>query len=247
MPAAASISPFASNAVESREDLQSFLVGLLDALESHTSPGGALIHLGHTATHYDETAAQLEGFSRPIWGLSSLLAGGGTYAGASRWVNGFASGTNPSHAEFWGDMRSKDQRMVECAAIGFSIAVAKEQLWDPLPLEAKTNFENWLGGMNDKQMPDTNWLWFRVSASSFRQTICVAFAIEIKQIYILDRYLQTLDFQELDPPVLTKLECRLILITLILFMLVEDGLATALKLSASLTIIHPHLQFSSRS
>lgn len=167
MPAIASVSPFASNPVKTRDDLQAFLVGLLDALEPHTSPGGALIHLGHTATHYDETAAQLEGFSRPIWGLASLLAGGGSYPGAERWVNGFANGTDPNHEEFWGDMRSKDQRMVECAAIGFSIAVAKEQLWDPLPQQAKANFENWLGGMNDKQMPDTNWLWFRVSV-----TIC---------------------------------------------------------------------------
>lgn len=162
MPATIPPSPFASNPVATRDDLRAFLTGLLDALAPHTSPGGALIHLGHTATHYDETAAQLEGFSRPIWGLASLLAGGGTYEGAKRWIDGFANGTDPSHAEFWGPMRSKDQRMVECAAIGFSIAVAKEQLWDPLPQEAKTNFEIWLGGMNDKEMPNTNWLWFRV-------------------------------------------------------------------------------------
>ena len=166
MPALASISPFASNPIESRKDLQAFLIGLLDALAPHTSPGGALIHLGHTATHYDETAAQLEAFSRPIWALASLLAGGGDYTGTERWVRGFGNGTNPNHEEFWGEMRDKDQRMVECSAMGFSIAVAKEQLWDPLTQEAKEHFENWLGGMNDKQMPDTNWLWFRVSNTS---------------------------------------------------------------------------------
>ncbi|EJD05590.1 uncharacterized protein FOMMEDRAFT_103711 [Fomitiporia mediterranea MF3/22] len=165
MPAAASISPFAPNPVKSRDDLQALLVGLLDALAPHTSAGGALICLGHTATHYDETAAQLEGFSRPIWGLASQLAGGGRYVGAKRWVNGFSSGSDPNHGEFWGDMRDKDQRMVECSAIGFSLAVAKETLWDPLSQEAKTNLENWLGGMNNKRMPDTNWLWFRVFAN----------------------------------------------------------------------------------
>lgn len=162
MPAYSPPAPFTANPVQSREDLQIFLDGMLDALASHTSAGGALIHLGHTATHYDETAAQLEGFSRPLWGLASLLAGGGTYQGTERWVNGFANGTDPAHPEFWGNMRNKDQRMVECAAIGYSIAVAKEKLWDPLPESAKSRFEEWLGGMNDKQMPDTNWLWFRV-------------------------------------------------------------------------------------
>lgn len=159
-------SPFAHNPLETKSDLRRFLVGLLNPLASHTSPGGARIHLGHTGTHFDEVAAQLEGFSRPIWGLAALLAGEGRYSGTERWVNGFANGTNPDHEEFWGDMRDKDQRMVECSAIGYAIAVAKEQLWDPLTPEAKNHFERWLGGMNDKQMPNTNWLWFRVSLST---------------------------------------------------------------------------------
>ena len=155
-------SRFASNPVASRDDLRKFLVGLLDPLEAHTSPGGARVHLGFTGTHFDEAAAHLEGFSRPIWGLASLLAGGGAYAGTERWVRGFSNGTNPDHEEFWGDMRNKDQRMVECSAIGFSLSVAKEHLWDALDDDGKRNLENWLGGMNDKEMPNTNWLWFRV-------------------------------------------------------------------------------------
>ncbi|KAJ7626262.1 hypothetical protein DFH06DRAFT_1304764 [Mycena polygramma] len=158
-------SPFASNPLETKADLAKFLVGLLDPLAAHTSPGGARIHLGHTTTHYDEAAAQLEGFSRPIWGLASFLAGGGDYPGTQRWVDGFQNGCDPKHEEFWGDMRDKDQRMVECSAIGFSIAVAREKLWDPLSAEAKANVERWLGGMNDKEMPNTNWLWFRVFAN----------------------------------------------------------------------------------
>ncbi|KAL6310465.1 hypothetical protein BKA93DRAFT_756218 [Sparassis latifolia] len=155
-------SPFSSNPVETKADLSRYLIGLLDPLASHTSPGGARIHLGFTGTHYDDIAAQLEGFSRPIWGLASLLAGGGSYEGTQRWVNGFANGTHPDHEEFWGNMRDKDQRMVECSAIGFSLAVAKGHLWDPLPEQGKRSLETWLGGMNDKEMPNTNWLWFRV-------------------------------------------------------------------------------------
>lgn len=99
--------PFASNALETKAELSRFLVDLLDPLAAHTSPGGARIHLGHTATHYDETAAQLEGFSRPIWGLASFLAGGGDYPGTQRWVDGFTNGCDPNHEEFWGNMRDK--------------------------------------------------------------------------------------------------------------------------------------------
>ncbi|KAF8921571.1 hypothetical protein CPB85DRAFT_1271459 [Mucidula mucida] len=157
--------PFGPNPIESKDDLKKFLTQLLDALESHTSPGGARVHLGYTGTHYDEAAAQLEGFSRPIWGLASMLAGGYEYKGTRRWVNGLANGTDPDSDEFWGNMRDKDQRMVECSALGFAIAVAREKLWDPLTPEAKEKVANWLNTMNDKEMPNTNWLWFRVFAN----------------------------------------------------------------------------------
>ncbi|KAF8076484.1 hypothetical protein FPV67DRAFT_1604999 [Lyophyllum atratum] len=133
-----------ANPLKTKDDLATFLKELLDPLEAHTTPGGARIHLGHTGTHYDETAAQLEGFSRPIWGLSSLLAGGGEYEGTKRWVDGFTNGSDSNSEEFWGNMRDKDQRMVECSAIGFAIAIAKEKLWDPLSPDAKANFETWV-------------------------------------------------------------------------------------------------------
>lgn len=48
---------------------------VLDPLAAHTSPGGSRIVIGHTGTHFDEAAAQLEGFSRPLWALASLLSG----------------------------------------------------------------------------------------------------------------------------------------------------------------------------
>lgn len=159
--------PFGPNPIQTKDDLKRFLTDLLDGLENHTSPGGARIHLGYTGTHYDETAAQLEGFSRPIWGLASLLAGGYEYEGTTRWVNGLANGTDPDSDEFWGNMRDKDQRMVECSALGFAIAVAREKLWDPLTPEAKEKAANWLNTMNDKEMPNTNWLWFRVHMHQF--------------------------------------------------------------------------------
>jgi hypothetical protein len=49
---------------------------------------------------------------------------------AKRWSRGLASGTDPENSEFWGTTRGKDQRMVEMSAMGFTLAVARESIWD---------------------------------------------------------------------------------------------------------------------
>jgi hypothetical protein len=148
--------PLRNNPLCTREDLAAALKAMLDPLAAFTTPGGARIHLGATATHFDTTAAALEGFSRPLWGLSSLLAGGGSYQGVDRWVRGFENGTDPENdEEFWGSTRGKDQRMVEMAAIGFTLAVAKEGIWDKMSEKGRDGLTKWLNGINDKDMPNS--------------------------------------------------------------------------------------------
>lgn len=155
--------PFFSNPLKTRADLEAALISLLDPLASFTSPGGSLVKLGHTATHYDDIAAQIEGFSRPLWGFASLLSGGGTYADTDRYLRGFVNGTNPQSNEFWGWTRGKDQRMVEMSPMGYLLATCQEQFWDKLDSDQeRTNVAAWFGAINNKEMPDTNWLWFRV-------------------------------------------------------------------------------------
>ena len=73
------------------------------------------------------------------------------------------AGTDPESPEFWGNMEDLDQRMVESCPIGYTLAIASKDFWDPLTYKQKENVANWLGSMNDKEMPNTNWLWFRVS------------------------------------------------------------------------------------
>lgn len=113
----------------------------------------------------DETAAQVEGFARPLWGLAPLLAGGSKYKNTSLFVKGLASGTDPDGPEFWGNMEDLDQRMVESCPIGYSLAIAGADFWGPLNKKQKENVAAWIGSMNDKEMPNTNWLWFRVFAN----------------------------------------------------------------------------------
>jgi hypothetical protein len=104
-----------------RYELARFASDLLDEFALHTSPFGA-IHLGHTATYFDEHAAQLKGFSCSIWALAAILAGGHAFGRAKIWAKRLAAGTDPDGPELW----------VGCSAIGFAHAVAGCTLWNPL-------------------------------------------------------------------------------------------------------------------
>ncbi|KAF2212427.1 hypothetical protein CERZMDRAFT_112121 [Cercospora zeae-maydis SCOH1-5] len=156
---------FSQNDFKTRGDVIEACKALLDPLEAGFSKERALVRVGGTGTKFDETAAQIEGFARPLWGLSSLLASGDPYPNHTLWLQGLISGTDPSSPEFWGQMQDLDQRMVESCPIGFTLAIAGTHFWEPLTGAQKQNVENWIGSMNDKEMPNTNWLWFRVFAN----------------------------------------------------------------------------------
>jgi hypothetical protein len=115
------VKPIISNPVETREDLIDLLHDLLVPLQAGQSTGGARIRIGHTGTHFDQVAAELEGYARALWGLAPLLASEPNHPKyeslKEAWVRGLDSGTNPDHEEYWGDHIDCDQRFVEMAAI----------------------------------------------------------------------------------------------------------------------------------
>jgi hypothetical protein len=45
--------------------------------------------------------------------------------------------------------------MVEMAAMGFALSICPARFWEPLSQVAKYNLVRWLGGINDKDMPDS--------------------------------------------------------------------------------------------
>lgn len=156
---------FCDNKFETRADFQAACVALLEPLLSRMTHYGSRVKIGASATRYDETGRQLEGYTRPLWGLASLLAGGGRFAGAERWREGLIAGTDPEHVEFWGQIEDLDQRMVELAPLGFALAVAPDTFWKPLTDKQKQNVQKWVSSINAQGMPNTNWLWFRVFAN----------------------------------------------------------------------------------
>jgi hypothetical protein len=163
--------PFSTNPLKTRDDVVNAVASLLDPLVAGFSPQNALVKVGSTGTRFDETAAQVEGYARPLWGLAPLLAGGSKYDHADKFVQGLISGTDPENEEFWGYMEDTDQRMVEACPIGYTLAIASKDFWEPLTDKQKKNVEAWLGSMNDKEMPNTN--WYDLTDTSIQSVILI--------------------------------------------------------------------------
>lgn len=144
--------PFSLISLTDRTSVQDLLKSLLTPLKPHFSPAKALIRVpGSTAVRFDARAAEIEGFCRPLWGLGSLLAGGGEYEWTEWWIEGLKKGTDPESEEYWGEPRDNDQRMVEMCPLGFTLAVAPV-FWEKLSENEKTNVETWLGNsINSKK------------------------------------------------------------------------------------------------
>ncbi|MFJ4411506.1 DUF2264 domain-containing protein [Streptomyces sp. NPDC088910] len=148
-----------------RGEMQAYVRELVDPLVRYASEGGARIRLGVNTAHHDDTAADLEGYARPLWGLAPLAAGGGEFAHWDLWARGLAAGTDPGHPEYWGTATGIDQRTVETAAVGFALALAPEKLWDPLSGKERDQAGAWLASFLGADTPENNWNFFPVLVS----------------------------------------------------------------------------------
>jgi hypothetical protein len=99
------IHPFSQVKLHDRASLQQLLVALLDPVRPFFSPHKARIRLpGGTAARFDDVAAEVEGFCRPLWGVAALLAGNGgsrdglnglNWDGWRDWVQGLEAAVDP--------------------------------------------------------------------------------------------------------------------------------------------------------
>lgn len=169
---------FSDNAFSSYQDFKLGAISLLRALKPYQSSGGARIRLPlATGTHFDDVAAQLEGFARALWAVGTLLHSKSTttkeYDELIRpYIDGLANGTNPGHTEYWGPVILRDQRMVEMEIISYALLAAPDAMFHSQTNEAKYNITEWLKTINGKDFPTTNWLWFRVMTNLALIKVC---------------------------------------------------------------------------
>lgn len=153
--------PISHNALKTREDLALALAQILEPLEARLVRGGSGLHVGNGSALYSDRVALLEGFSRLLWGLSPLAAGGGRSPMIAPMLKGLEAGVDPDSPYFWGVGGNKDQRYVEMAAFALALLIAPETFWEPLGEPTKTRLASWLGTINSVELPPNNWEFFR--------------------------------------------------------------------------------------
>lgn len=158
---------FSDNAFKTRGDFVQAGIALIKALEQYKSVGKARIKIATTTgTGFSETAAQLEGFARPLWLVAHLFNERSVAEDAGihldDWVTGLRNGTDPTHAEYWGDLGDADQRMVEMESIAYALLTSPNPFAFQHDNIARSNLIAWLRQINDHQMSRNNWRWFRV-------------------------------------------------------------------------------------
>ncbi|UNI13370.1 hypothetical protein JDV02_000120 [Purpureocillium takamizusanense] len=190
---------FSDNPLHTKTDITRACEALLHPLLPYFSKHHARVRIPvESAAHFDDLAAQLEGYARPLWVVGALLsepdATGGIDAHNSLlqpWIDGLQYGVDPSSPEFWGDIVDMDQRMVEAEIISFALLTAPRALYDPLSDDCKEHLANWLYGLNGKAMPENNWRWFRVMSNLALIKVC---GRSKEQLWpLMERDLQTLD------------------------------------------------------
>jgi hypothetical protein len=151
------------NRLGSRSDVEQLLRDLAAPLASRFTPGRAGLRLGATRAWYGEPTGLLEAFSRPLWGIVPLAAGGGRADDLwPLWREGLANGTDPKHPEFWGWTADFDQRLVETTILALGIALAPGELWTPLHPDARARVLAWMERAGAAEPFDNNWRFFRV-------------------------------------------------------------------------------------
>lgn len=100
-------------------------------------------------------------------------------------------GSDPQSPEYWGDLRSFDQRMVEMESIAYALLSYPDVFGFKEDQPTKKNLISWLKQINDHRMPQSNWLWFRVLVNLALVKVLGVPLAEVK--HNIDNSLQTLD------------------------------------------------------
>lgn len=150
------------NRLQNRRDVTQWVNEMLSAVTPYFNKDDSGVDLANFTTHYGQRIANMEAFSRLLWGITPLLAGGQEPEQLSLYIQGIKNGTNPAHPDYWGEIGHSDQRVVEMAAYGLLLALAHKPLLAHFSEQEKQHLWQWLKQSETATIPDNNWHFFPI-------------------------------------------------------------------------------------
>ncbi|MBC9705157.1 MAG: DUF2264 domain-containing protein [Enterococcus sp.] len=145
----------------SKEDIEEMFLCLLEPLSVFYEKRPGRLKLGTHGTVYTEDRRQIEAYLRPLWGLGPFITNK-PHPLTDIYLEGITKGVDPRSPDYWGEIDSSDQLIVEMASLSTSLLLNKENIWDRLEPQTQKNLHHWLMQVNESSLPRNNWHFFRV-------------------------------------------------------------------------------------
>jgi len=141
-------------------------------LKYSTAAKSMIRYPGGHGSFYDARTDGMEGFTRMLWMVGPYLyhrrdprlkLDGRTVDVAQHCREGILVGTDPRAGDdYWGDIRTRHQTIVESAAVATFLFLTRRHVWDRMSATEQGQVANWLKGIIEKEPYKGNWALFKV-------------------------------------------------------------------------------------
>lgn len=143
-----------TNEIKSREDIINWMQSMLVGHE---------IYNGNTGSAYGKDIRILEDFSRPLWGIFSIIASKDNSINIQTYIEGIKQGIDPNSPRYFGKATTKTRQIaVEMAVYAFGLAYCRKELLQYFNSQEIQQLVTWLNSINEIEIPEGNWLFFVV-------------------------------------------------------------------------------------
>ena len=160
---------------------------LIRGIVANASKGRARVNIPGPRTFHGQLADELEGFSRSFimagpW-LRASKTGSFTIEGqtidvAEFYRQGILAGTDPNHPEYWGDVVSYSQHLVECASLAWSLYLSRTHIWDQYSTAEQKQIADYLFQCTQAKYRPGNWLLFNIITNTVLKKLGMPYVAE---------------------------------------------------------------------
>lgn len=140
--------------IKSRSDIINWMKSLISNSDYYSE---------NTASAYNKDIRQLEYYSRPLWGIFSIIASKDNSIDVEPYIKIMKREINKKNFGFFKKSTTKTRQIaVEMAVYGFGLAYCGEKLLKYFNEDEIEKLSEWLNSINQIEVPESNWLFFIV-------------------------------------------------------------------------------------